>query len=200
MQIVSLILDGLILILLAATVFYAGRLSLALKAFREGKADFAKLLQQLNQATTQAEASIQKLQKSTEDSGHDLQLRLNQGKAISEELQLVTEAATNLADRLEDMASKNREIARRIEKASGIGGEALDLGGGLSASSRRAGRSPDAAGESSSGDELAAFAIRDREAAGGTETGLDEDVDDGEFQSAAEKELATALKKSKKGS
>lgn len=199
MQVVSLVLDGLILILLAATVFYAGRLSLALKAFREGKADFAKLLQQLNQATAQAEASIQKLQKSTEDSGHDLQLRLNQGKAISEELQLVTEAATNLADRLEDMASKNREIARRIEKASGMGGEALDLGGGLSASSGRR-KSPPASDETSSGEELAAFAIRDREAAGGLETGMDEDVEDGEYQSAAEKELATALKKSKKGS
>ena len=150
MQIVSLILDCLILVLLAATVFYAGRLSLALKSFREGKEDFAKLLSELGQATSQADAAIQKLRKSTDDSGHDLQLKVNQGKALSEELQLMTEAATNLADRLEHSAGKNREIMNRIERAAGISGEPLELGSSLSKEDDdfelKAGRRPERSG------------------------------------------------------
>ena len=186
MQVLGLVIDGIILVLLAATVFYAARLSLALKQFREGKAEFAQLLNQLHQATSQADQSILNLQKSTEDSGHNLQMRINSAKSLSDELQLMTEAATNLADRLEGMAGKNREIVRRMERAAGMGGEALDLGGNLNAESP---------GESN-------FSLRDTDAGH-----LDEDIhaddniddiDTGEYASRAEKELAEALKKQRR--
>ena len=206
MQIVSLILDGLILVLLGATVFYAGRLSLALKSFREGKEDFAKLFNELGQATSQAEIAIQKLRKSTDDSGHDLQLKVNQAKSLSEELQLMTEAATNLADRLEHAAVKNREIMNRIERSAGIGGEALELGGSLSSEETdfelKAGHRP----ERSTG----GFSIQDPELSARRRlsySALDEDFeseddtqgdDSGEYLSKAERELARALKKTER--
>lgn len=182
MQIASFILDGLILVLLGATIFYAGRLSLALKTFREGKNEFAKMLNELTKATGQADRAIQNLRSSTDESGHDLQMRINQSRALSDELQLMTEAATNLADRLEKMASKNREILGRIERASGIGGEPLELGGGD-------------------------FSIRDRDTALGSQVISDGDddslatdpdngrYDDGKYMSRSEQELAMALRK-----
>lgn len=184
MQLIGLILDGLILVLLAFTVFFAGKLSLALKNFREGKKDFANLLSKLSEATNQAESSIRKLQKATDDSGHDLQMRINQAKALSEELQFMTEAANNLADRLEGMAAKNREIAGRIERAAGIGGEPLDLG---SDKDDKIERMPDSAGNKSG------FMIKDKELSASKQKN-----ETREYGSRAEEELARAIRNRKK--
>ena len=187
-----LILDGLILVFLAITVFFAAKLSMALKQFRDGKQEFAKLLNQLSTSTMQADKAIERLHKSTDDSGHDLQMRINSGKSLSEELQLMTEAATNLADRLENMASYNRDILARIERASGVSGEALDLGGPSQKRTSKQNRP-----ELSTRD----FSIQDKEEQLASEGGVDnfddgfDEIDTGRFSSRAEKELADALKR-----
>lgn len=212
MQIISLILDGLILILLGTTVFFAGRLSLALKSFRESKDEFGRLLGQLNHATNQAEQSIHALRQASDETGHEIQLRISKSKSMSEELQLMNEAATNLADRLENYATRNREIMTRIERASGIGGEALDLGNNVSKSdsakkSSQSSIKPDEKGSMGGG-----FAIRDadmdrmqssssRSASQASKDDVDSDFyndddhDSSQYMSQAEKDLARALKR-----
>lgn len=125
MEIISFAIDGVILALLGVTIFYAGRLSTALKNFREGRKEFETVLKSLDESIAAARNSIHSLREITEDAGHDLQLKINESRSISEELQLVNEAAQNLANRLETLAttrSRNAESdAKRSQKPLELG-------------------------------------------------------------------------------
>ena len=108
----------------------------------------------------------------------------------------MTEAATNLADRLEKMSERNREVASRMERAAGMAGEPLDLGSGTSSSPE---------GRLSSG-RPGGFDIRDPEIGSekdshGQDGDNDLDLEDagaGDYQSKAEKDLANAIRRRNK--
>ncbi len=188
MELAGIILDGIILTLLGTTIFFAGRLSLSLKTFREGRAEFERVLKDLDKSITQAQDAVGRLQQTSDDTGHALQMKINESKALSDELQLVNEAAANLADRIEALATKNRKIADQIEHAVGYTGRPLELETVTSdlPKAKTKPSKPDPKG----------FEIHDRDAD-------DDDSDDvfsqdHELMSKAEIELANAIKKKKK--
>lgn len=117
MSVTSFILDGLILVLLAATIVYVARLSLALKAFKDNHKILEKLLESLAETIDQAERSVAGLQVTSRDMGRDLQTQMDEAQAMIDELQLMNEAGNNLASRLEQLADRGSAAAQKTAPA-----------------------------------------------------------------------------------
>lgn len=114
-------LDIAILFLLAATVFYAARLSYFMSSFREGRSDMHRLIQDLSAQVNNAQNAIAGMRNVAEKSGAQLQEIINESKFLSDELRFMNESGDNLADRLEKLAERNRELIDLFEGAGGIG-------------------------------------------------------------------------------
>lgn len=191
---VPFILDGLIILLLGATVFFAARLSLHLKTFRDSRKDLERLIRDLSTHIQRAEGAIGGLRETARDTGRDLQAMINEAKALSEELQLMHEAGDNLAGRLEKLAERNRTIAERLSDPHGIVREG--------ASVRRPSRPEPTRDRDREDVSVPAFAIRDTEFDRG-EAGDELDMqtylggsgdDEDQPASKAERDLLQALK------
>lgn len=111
MEIIGLILDGLVIALLAATIFIAWKLSDNISAFRKSRKDLDKLVKDLAQNIDKADRAIAGMRNATQDVGKDLQGLVNEARALSEELQLMTTSGDNLAGRLEKLVDRSREIS-----------------------------------------------------------------------------------------
>lgn len=191
MEVVGLILDGLVLLFLAATIFFAIRLTASINTFRKGRKELEKLVGDLSRNIEKADLSIMGLKNSAKDAGRDLQSLLNEAKALSDELQIMTNAGDNLASRLERLAERNRETIERIEKTA-----KPPAPSGLATSDLRRVQ------ESKRAMTGPAFAIRDKEYESGedeSDFSVEDDLpDDGQGHSKAERELLEAIRKSTK--
>lgn len=113
---VGLLLDLVIIILLGATIFYAARLSVHLKTFRQGRQDMQRLIQDLSGAIIRAEGAIEGLKDTARSEGEQLQKVVSKAQQSIDELEIITQAGDSMANRLEGMASRNREIAETMSK------------------------------------------------------------------------------------
>jgi hypothetical protein len=102
---VPTILDALVIILLAGTIVFAARLSLHLRNFRSNRDELDALVRQLVEQVTQAERAIAGLREAAREGGRDLQQRINEARALADELQFMNETGNNLAGRLEKVSS-----------------------------------------------------------------------------------------------
>lgn len=109
MNFLGFVLNGVILILLGATIFFAVRLSLSLKAFRESRAGLSALIADLSRNIDQAQIAIAGLRETARDAGKDLQDRIAAARQLRDELDVMTESGGNLAKRLEGAATRARE-------------------------------------------------------------------------------------------
>ncbi|MCB9996499.1 MAG: hypothetical protein H6869_08705 [Rhodospirillales bacterium] len=105
-SLLSLILDGVIILLLAGTIYYAWRLSTHIRVFRDSRKDMEKLLGDLAGHIERAEEAIEGLRAGARQSGRDLQAIINDAKGLSEELQIMSESGNSLAGRLEKLADR----------------------------------------------------------------------------------------------
>lgn len=184
---VQLILDGLIVALLAGTIFFAARLSLHLKVFRESRKELESLIGTLTEQTETAHTAIEGMRETARQSGRDLQQLINEAKSLTDEMEIMTEAGNNMANRLE----RNAETAARGQGSDSTRSEDI--------------QKPAKRAESQN----AAFMIHDREL-GDDDAGLeDEDVygmaakaplntSSDKLQSQAERELFEAMQARKK--
>jgi hypothetical protein len=121
-----MIMDVLVMIMLAAMLFFAMRLSVQLKDFRAGRKDLDKLVADLNASVNKAERAIQGLKENARVSGRELQAKIDDAKTLSDELQMVAEAGSNMASRLERSAkpaaarTSGRADTNRVEKSGGF--------------------------------------------------------------------------------
>jgi hypothetical protein len=115
---IGVVLDGVILIMLVVTVIYAVRLSSLLNSFRDNRAFIETLIAELSLSVEKAEQAIQGLRSSARESGRDLQSLINEASALSDELQIMTEAGDNMALRLEKVAQKNANIINKPSTSS----------------------------------------------------------------------------------
>lgn len=106
-HLLSMILDGAVILLLAAVIFFASRLSLYLRDFRAGRKDMDKLIRELSSSVEKADRAMAGLREAARDSGRDLQSMINEAKALTDELQLMSEAGNNMARRMETVAEKS---------------------------------------------------------------------------------------------
>ena len=189
--ILSLVLDGLILVCLGGAIYYAFRLSNALAGFRQNRKELQSLITDLSVNVDQALRAIEGLKNASAHAGQDLQNVIKEAKGLKEELQLMNDAGNSLAGRLENLAEKNSKIVQGYEPP----GRKEDLESLFSG--------PKVSNDRDTEDD-SPFSIQDREY-----EDLDfsddhlwdsvEDEDDlpDELQSEAEKDLYRALQKKK---
>lgn len=122
---IALVLDGLILVFLCVTIFYAARLSLFLKTFREGKEGMQVLIRDLTATIAKAESAIGHSKKEMTEAETELRNMINEAKFLSDELKYMTEGGNGLADRLEKLADRNRELVDLMERSGGIGAQTI---------------------------------------------------------------------------
>lgn len=118
---ISFLMDIGLLVLLAATVFYAWRLNANLKNFKQGRVEMEKLVATLSVNIERAEKAIAGLQVGARNTGADLDKKIKEAKFLTDELKFMNEAGGNLATRLEKLAERNREFVEKIEASGGIG-------------------------------------------------------------------------------
>lgn len=104
MSILGLVLDGAIILLLVVTIVFAARLSLSLRTFRDNRQAFEGLLRDLDSRIGAAESAILGLRQSAQESGEVLQDKIDDAQNLHDELSLMTQAADNMARRLEKSA------------------------------------------------------------------------------------------------
>lgn len=183
---ISMAMDVVILVLLAATVYLAFRLNINLKHFRDSRKEMEGLITRLTSNIDKAERAIQGMQNAARSAGRDLDEVISDAKVLSDELKFMNEAGNNLASRLEKLAERNREVTEKIEERITVTS--------VSSPSKSA---PIRLDEGPRG-----FAIHDRDfEAGFDDPGEDDfelaDEEFGGLQSQAERELFEALQKGK---
>lgn len=107
----SLVLDISILVLLAAVIFFAARLSLNLRNFRRERYALDNLVSDLARNVGMAEAAISGLRNAAREAGRDLQGMINEAKSLTDELEIMAESGNNIAGRLESASQKRRKAA-----------------------------------------------------------------------------------------
>jgi hypothetical protein len=118
-ELLSLIIDGLILFFLMFTAFFAVKLSIHLKKFKDSRKDFEALIVDLTRNIARAENSVQGLQNAAKASGEELDAQIKEARAIRDELSLLTEASENMAGRIEK-ASDARKTRKRSLLSEGL--------------------------------------------------------------------------------
>jgi hypothetical protein len=85
---ITLTLESLLAVLLAACLYYFWRLDRKLSALRTGQDGVRAAAEELAQATASAEAAVRTMRASAADAGRDLQARINDARATAERLGL----------------------------------------------------------------------------------------------------------------
>ena len=187
-NLINLILDGAILVLLLGTMFFAARLSIYLKTFRDSRADLEKLLRDLSEQVDHAERAIDNLKDHARNTGRDLQGAVDDATHVRDELQIMNEYGDKVAARLERVLEK-RDYSDTLD----------DVELPARDKSRNSEKATSRESDDESNDFQNMFKIRDIDVDRG-ETGseglFEEDLSDAEeFSSEAERELYNALKK-----
>jgi hypothetical protein len=103
----GLALDGVLAVLLVATIAYCAILHRQLARLRSSTSDMHHLMTEFAAATERAERGIAELGRLGADVGGTLQARTAVARELGDELQIMTEAGSRLADRLErDLADR----------------------------------------------------------------------------------------------
>lgn len=174
------LMDVSILVLLAATVFLAGKLTFSLRNFKESRFEMEGLVNRLTANIDKAERAVAGLQNAARNAGKELDEVISDARKMTDELKFMNETGNNLANRLEKLAEKNREL---IAKASEI----------PTPITYRPESTAQAMDRELEEELMSGFAIHDREYG----ESFDEEFDQPGLQSQAERELFEALQSSK---
>lgn len=85
---VTLVIEVVLALMLAACLFYFWRLDKKLQALRTGQDGALRAAAELAQATAQAEAAVRAMRSTAQDAGRDLQARINDARATADRLGL----------------------------------------------------------------------------------------------------------------
>ncbi len=111
----TILADGIVAILLIATLIYVRRLSIRLETIRAGRAEFEKLVADFTRTTDQASSHLHHFKTVADGSLQDLQARIERAQGLASEfgklgddLKLLTERAEGAADRLDSTVGRAR--------------------------------------------------------------------------------------------
>lgn len=218
-DIITLVLDVLVLAFLGTTIFYAMRLSKSLNDFKKHRQDFNGVIADLLSSIDQAERSVQTLKQTSAEKSGELQRLIDQSKALADELKIINEAGENMAGRLEKLAEENRKAvqstrsSRKIYEGSEKISSPVDRDDATDQRAEYTATLRNVEKEELPEKDVPSFMIKDREFMDydSLESHLDasasndpfsddveEDVMPENLQSKAERELFEALKKSKR--
>ena len=92
---IGLVLDATMAILLVATICFCFVLYQRLRNFRTASLEIKSAIAGFSSATSRAEASTAGLRKTAGDLGEQLQMQIETGRALADELQFLIEGASN---------------------------------------------------------------------------------------------------------
>ncbi len=214
----SLIMDFVVLVALAGTIYYAMRLSKALNGFKAHRDELRNLIVELSSNIDQAGRAIVNLKSASDTAANDLDDVLHDARRMADELKMINETGDSLASRLEGLARRSRLTQEQQSQAEGARNsyeEPEDFSRGMSGASAG---STDDSEDSAEDAGMPSFFIQDMDFASSDDySGSDSDSDSNsnsnsnsngdsntglegggeEFSSQAERELYEALKKSK---
>jgi hypothetical protein len=106
--VIKMLLDVSVAMLLAATIFYCIKLNTRIRLLQDSKSELAQLIQQFDQSTQQAVASIQEIQRASRKIGENIQTKLDKANYLANDLEFMIERASKTADRIEQQISNGR--------------------------------------------------------------------------------------------
>ena len=101
----GLILDGLIVVLLCATVVYAATLNRRIARLRDNRVELDQAARAMSDAAVKADAGIKGLKQTAGSVGAAIQSDIDKARALRDELVFLVEAGEALAGRLEAAAA-----------------------------------------------------------------------------------------------
>ena len=107
----QLLLDIVLILLLAATLFHALRLERALGVLKRDRASLTELIIGFNASTRQAESGIERLRQAADGAGRQIARQAEQAGALKADLGFLIERGERLADRMDREAQRTRTPA-----------------------------------------------------------------------------------------
>ena len=114
---IAMILDGIVLLALAVTIFFSLRLSRQFSVLKQDQENLDKLIKSLDVATDKAEQAVQNMKSVAIDTGEGLQSKINVARSLFDELEIMIQAGDNLAERLSQAAESSRKKMTAEPKA-----------------------------------------------------------------------------------
>lgn len=105
MDILSLVLDLVLIGLLGAGISFAMKLTKQLSAMRASRAEMERLVLGFNSTVNRAEAGVKSLKETARSSGDDLEKLIEKGSELRDELIFLIESADTVANRLTQTAT-----------------------------------------------------------------------------------------------
>jgi len=105
------ILDIVLIVLLAATLFHAVQLERALGVLKRDRAALEALVATFNASTRAAESGIERLRASTDGAGRLIQRQIDTATTLKEDLTFLVQRGEGLADRLDEAIQTKRPAA-----------------------------------------------------------------------------------------
>ncbi len=97
----GLVLEGLVAVLLLATIVYCAILYHRLAGLRGGQEEMQRLVAEFDKATARAQAGVAELKAANAAILDDLRAESRTARALADELSVLTESGARLADRIE---------------------------------------------------------------------------------------------------
>ncbi len=110
---VSLLLDGLVAVLLVATIAYAALLNRRLGILRKGKEELREIVNSFDAAMTRIETGLGKLKQAGNPTSGELKEQVAEARALRDELSFLLDRGGALASRL--------EISTKVRSRNGNG-------------------------------------------------------------------------------
>lgn len=201
-ELLSLIMDFVVLMALAGTIYYALRLSRSLNAFKSHREELKTLILDLSTHIDQAQKAIGGLKNASDNAATELDDVLHDSRRMAEELKMINDSANAMASRLEGLASGASRNARQDAPNYDYDDEDADVGfdegdhAEVLAAIRQGRKEADVKKDM---DAPPSFFIKDADHMRDDDE-AEGDLAGGEFVSQAEKELYQALQKNKKQS
>jgi hypothetical protein len=105
------LLEIVLLLLLAATLFHALRLERALGVLKRDRAVLEELVEGFNDSTRQAESGIERLRMAADGAGRQMARQIETAQRLRDDLTFLTERSDRLAERLESAVRSARMFA-----------------------------------------------------------------------------------------
>lgn len=97
---VMVMLDALVVVALAVTIYYMRIVSSAMNTIRQGRTELQQVLKEMTLAINKAEETIQGMKRLADDKGRSLQRQMDGAQTLIDELKFINQSADHLAEKL----------------------------------------------------------------------------------------------------
>ena len=104
--VIKLLVDGVMVLLLGATIFYCYVVNRRIRVLQDSREDFAQLIHQFDEATKKAQESVEELQTMSARVTDSLNERLDKANFLADDLAFMIEKGNKVADKVDKTLAK----------------------------------------------------------------------------------------------